>query len=438
MPKEAKTDAEWEFKLNAFAFSGEPTLSRGETPSKGTRAYAHYEAIQNCPRHVVRSQPGSGQQSNILFFLSSTSAKAQRKTVTCSCGRHGIAVPEETTTGIVTPTRRPEEVTPKRRAPPLSNPHRPAGFEENPPCTKKSKPLYNPYNTSNPYFRGTGAPKPTPPYSKGCSLPIVPDHKQYGVAYCRDNPVEWIKKDGFLDLLIFAPLTGYCPYCFSGRIKSTRICTYAKLVYTNGWPMYCLGIDIDCTMCSRAIKSIDSRYVVTLPREDRLAMPFLQTGQSHGVHRDLIQRMRLGWSAAGVEADQRASLRSKYEFSRALYVAKAKKITANKLTGYDRYEPFPQFPERWVASGAAIMAAFLRDFEINRADLCRELQSITTTSTLAVDHQRKVVKKVKKDHQEGESGKQTFVICGDEGVILNYCVVPDTAAEWTDELLCRS
>jgi hypothetical protein len=50
-------------------------------------------------------------------------------------------------------------------------------------------------------------------YSKGATLPADPDCKEYGVEYLRANPIKWIRKEGFLDLLLFSPLSGCCPHC---------------------------------------------------------------------------------------------------------------------------------------------------------------------------------------------------------------------------------
>ena len=56
----------------------------------------------------------------------------------------------------------------------------------------------------------------------------------------------------------------------------------------------------------------------------------------------------------------------------------------------------------------------------------RELCAILSDHSLAVDHQRKVVKRTLGGDVVGH-GRQTFTICGDFGLICGVYVVPDTA-----------
>ena len=53
-----------------------------------------------------------------------------------------------------------------------------------------------------------------------------------------------------------------------------------------------------------------------------------------------------------------------------------------------------------------------------------------SSHSLAVDHQRKVVKRIL-PCDVVVSGGQTFTICGDFGVVLGVYVVPDTSLSWT-------
>ena len=54
------------------------------------------------------------------------------------------------------------------------------------------------------------------------------------------------------------------------------------------------------------------------------------------------------------------------------------------------------------------------------------LTAIVRSHGLAVDHQRKVVKRTRGDGVIG-SGGQTFIICGDFGLVLGVYFVPDTS-----------
>lgn len=83
---------------------------------------------------------------------------------------------------------------------------------------------------------------------------------------------------------------------------------------------------------------------------------------------------------------------------------------------------------------------FVRDYWENRPYIMRELRAILSNHSLAVDHQRKVVKRTLGDDVVGHGG-QTFTICGDFGLICGVYVVPDTALSWAkkamDEVIDR-
>ena len=212
-------------------------------------------------------------------------------------------------------------------------------------------------------------------HSRGCSLPKKPDHEEHGVGFCREVSIKLICQDGFLDMLIFAPSTGHCPHCESGKIHASRICSCAKLVCTLACPMHCLGMDVDFTNCNRSIKSFDSCCVATLPRHHRLQMPFLQTGQSLGVHNNLIRFMRLGQPGSVVATSQQASLRVKHEAQpqKCVSQAVASLKCDNKLLGtigHNDNKPFPPSPDNWAIQSHTVIAAFLRDYQIHRSDLC--------------------------------------------------------------------
>ena len=61
----------------------------------------------------------------------------------------------------------------------------------------------------------------------------------------------------------------------------------------------------------------------------------------------------------------------------------------------------------------------------------RELRTIVSSHGLAVDHQRKVVKRTLGGGVVG-SGGQTFTICGDFGLVCGVYVVPDTALSMSE------
>lgn len=58
--------------------------------------------------------------------------------------------------------------------------------------------------------------------------------------------------------------------------------------------------------------------------------------------------------------------------------------------------------------------------------IMRELRAIVSNHTLAIDHERKVVKRTLGGGVIGRGG-QTFTICGDHGLVCGVYVVPDTS-----------
>jgi hypothetical protein len=74
------------------------------------------------------------------------------------------------------------------------------------------------------------------------------------------------------------------------------------------------------------------------------------------------------------------------------------------------------------------------DYWENKPHIMRELRTIVSNHSLAVDHQRKVVKRTLGGDVVGHSG-QTFTICGDFGLICGVYVVPDRALSWAKKAM---
>jgi len=291
-------------------------------------------------------------------------------------------------------------------------------------------------------------------WTQGSRLPRKPVYcieEKWGVDFYRSTGIRLFQREGYLDLLVFAPVTGHCPYCKSRNIYIKDKNTWMKPVYMmTGFPMYCIGADIKCNEkgCGRIIKSMDSKYVVTLPLADRQKMPFIQTGREYGVDIDAVIPMRLGTPASRIVEQQNmkvwathASLRNAYNRKTSVIVKPdAFGMENNEIVRYDCFEPFQDLERGWLMKDYQLQRAFLADFQMHHADLCRELQTIRSQHTLACDHQRQVVKRVKQKGSIENGGTQSFVITGDLGLVLNYCVVPSTAEEWTHDALdevCR-
>eukprot|EP00977_Amphora_coffeiformis_P018553 scaffold6570_cov79-Amphora_coffeaeformis.AAC.1 len=242
MPKTGKTDREWDETLKHFARSGKDKLKTGRQPGNG-KWLEKYRAIQHCPAHKA----GRQQTSLNAFFAGDLDGKA-KTTTHCDCGHH--------------------EAHLKKKAPPPQN-------------TGPTKIVPGHSLESFSREKPSMPPRPRDRYSKGSKLPADPECK-YGVEYLRTNPIKWIQKEGHLALLLFGPTSGHCPHCTSTKIYAHGA-TKGKYVYGKDFPYWCVGVNIHCKDCNKMVKSLDGRYVATLPRADRMRMPFLQIGASHGV-----------------------------------------------------------------------------------------------------------------------------------------------------------
>ncbi len=97
-------------------------------------------------------------------------------------------------------------------------------------------------------------------------------------------------------------------------------------------------------------------------------------------------------------------------------------------------DAFPPFPSHYIPCRPHLTAMFVRDYWENKPHIMRELRTIISSHSLAVDHQRKVVKRTLGGGVVGKGG-QTFTICGDFGMILGVYVVPDTALSWAEKAM---
>ena len=80
------------------------------------------------------------------------------------------------------------------------------------------------------------------------------------------------------------------------------------------------------------------------------------------------------------------------------------------------------------------MAMFVKNYWVNKSHITRELCTIVRNHSLAVDHQRKVVKHTFGGDIVNHGGK-TFTVCGDFGLICEVYVVPVTALSWVKKAM---
>lgn len=409
MPKVGFTQTEWHKKLQLMADSGKLNNGKGGTPTD-VNIKAMYDKILICRRHKQINS------SSITTFFTHKSSVTD--TDECTCGFHKTAKRKVSSSSTSTTSTSSLLVSSPRK-------------------NKKGKFIIRPGQSLSPRIPVVSTaivPTKNQVYDIGCSLPQIPTKLSFSEV--QDNPIKTITMDGFLDLFIFAPINGFCPFCKSRKIYAKRNSTHLKMVLRMyNFPFYCQRVDIDCKECKKMIISSDSRYVETLPHHTRFKMTFFHTGACTGIDYNMIRGMRNGMSAVTVQQMASGAIELLYSNLVREYVNTAEAAIASVLTNYSTYKLFPPLQKAWMAASYLIVAAFIRDFSMNRDELCRELQSYVSKLSLAVDHQKKVVNRVKKTNDELQIGKQSFVIVGDLGLIMNYVVVPDTSDHWTESAM---
>ena len=97
---------------------------------------------------------------------------------------------------------------------------------------------------------------------------------------------------------------------------------------------------------------------------------------------------------------------------------------------------FLPFPSHYIPHRHHLTTMFVQDYWENKPHLMRELRAILSSHSLAVDHQRKVVKRTIGSDVMGH-GRQSFTICCDFGLICGVYVVPDTALSWVRKAMAE-
>ena len=97
-------------------------------------------------------------------------------------------------------------------------------------------------------------------------------------------------------------------------------------------------------------------------------------------------------------------------------------------------DAFPPFPSHYMPGRPHLTAMFVQDYHANKPYIMRELRAMLSSHAMAVDHQRKVVKRTLGEGVVGHGG-QMFTICGDYGIVLGVYVVPDTDLSWEKQAM---
>eukprot|EP00977_Amphora_coffeiformis_P018554 scaffold6570_cov79-Amphora_coffeaeformis.AAC.2 len=145
--------------------------------------------------------------------------------------------------------------------------------------------------------------------------------------------------------------------------------------------------------------------------------------------------MRLGQSGKSVAEAQKCAIMRMHQSLKSTYERQARDAVRLQYHQYGGFDSFQKVPDDWLLQPWTLIKAFICDYMLHRADLSLELQGNTVSQSAAADHQRKVVKRVRRQSNELEMAQQSFVITGDLGIVLNYVVVPDTSGTWTNKAL---
>ncbi|KAF4708292.1 hypothetical protein FOZ62_003690 [Perkinsus olseni] len=234
-----------------------------------------------------------------------------------------------------------------------------------------------------------------------------------------------------LRVYLYGPTIGQCTSCYARDMRVNAV-SKLKLIYTDSWPIFAQGLDLKCKKCGSHCTTFDGNYIKTLPRHMQ-NMPFVAYGAAFGVGKSLILALRLGTAAKNLEEQVRANLTRDYTACKRNYEHDAARKVELKIAS--GYEPYGNFPEEFVPKSPALLQALLSDYYQHRDSLRREQRALRSTNALGIDHQAKVVGRVKKDPTGQAVGTQSFSIVGDLGLVLGYYVVPDTSGVWLEKAM---
>ena len=373
MPKEAKTKRQWTADLRAFAASGKPSLGRGAAPNAHTDAAIKdgYDAIRRCPKHT--------KSGGMASFLANGSAGGGG----CNCkwhdGSHDLI---------------------QRFFPPQPN-----------PPTRPARPAPAP---------------PAPLVEIPFMIPEVPKAKK-SISDVSDKTHTYsVKPTGsraVFDLTVFGHTDGKCPHCGGIPTTLSHLSAWVKIIHTIHLPRFVQGARMSCSRCNATWQTYEKGYVDTLPKSKQMELNAVIVGKSDGVDMSLVTMMRSGDNPANVERTCTANL---HRWHNSLKDAYKRQCRSERALGRNVVErEFPEMEMGWVAKAPLCMKAFIRDYLTVRPELNREMASLRSEQSLAIDHQAKVVK-----HAKGGDAEQTFAVVSDTGLVLGYYAVPGEDMKW--------
>ena len=440
---------------------GRPVFTgRGQKPSNKD-VLAAITAINKC-RQGSFFAPSATRPCSCGWHTKAAARKKARQAQSdaSASSRPTVAV---SSAGVTVSNITPATVEPSSTSPPSSSPS--VSVASPPPSSSSSTTASTSSTTSSADQPKVGSGPVPPKFDRSdFQSPTISELRAIGIGV-RTSP-------GKLDLMVYCPLKGRCPHCNSALITANSV-GKRKLCYAVPWPKTIVGVDMRCGKCKKHFMTHDTTYVDTLPSEEQIKRDFV-TSKGNGSHISLLRLLQSGLTVAQVECYTEDEVRQHYLMLKSKYIELWDKVftkvfftaiaiimvfvssvviiclsihysTSIFLTQVEAMhgvskvnvaprDAFPPFPSHYVPSRSHITAMFVKDYWENKPHIIRELRAVLSNHTLAVDHQRKVVKRTLGGDMVGHGG-QTFTICGDFGLICGVYVVPDTFLYWTKKAM---
>ncbi|KAL7553070.1 hypothetical protein ACHAWF_016326 [Thalassiosira exigua] len=308
----------------------------------------------------------------------------------------------------------------------------PAPAPPPPLSSNRSEPIRRPAPAIAPLLRPPSPrPAPTTPVVAPTHIPKPPDPAEGKSSLAGKIFVK--KGNAGADLLCFGPTNGVCIHTncggsVAGKSQNLNI----RKILTHRLPRYVQSLELRCLKCKRTFQSIDQSYIDSLLLHQRETLGAVIPGKGFGISIELVREQRTGAVASELEQTCRANLRAWYSGARQKWELRRSGLNQQGIASTsDSFPDFAQF-EPWVATGKQLLKAFLRDYMTHRVSLRKEMAAYISSTALAMDHQRKVAKTIKRT--DGELNEQTCTVVGDGGVVLSYGTTPDTAMHWLDRM----
>ena len=161
------------------------------------------------------------------------------------------------------------------------------------------------------------------PVSQLGSGPMPPKFNKSGMqsptrAEIRSIRIGLKKSPGKLDLIVYCPLNGRCPYCKSALISINTV-GKTKLCYGVPWSKSIVGANMKCSQCKKHFMMHDSSYTDSLPLEEQIKQEFV-TGKGNGSHISLLRLLRSGLAVVQVQRYSEDEVRQHFHFLKSEFL----------------------------------------------------------------------------------------------------------------------